>query len=229
MKKNWVIIIVVALTLVSLAVFFYFHNQSDYKAGSGSIEAIEKSPEVAAKPKLIIGNPSTPVTILEYGDFKCPICNVFFQTTESQVQKELIDTGKAKIEYRTYPIIAEDSKLAAQAAYCSNDQSKFSSYHAALFNSIWNAGYKNSNYSIENEDYFNLKLLTDLAGSVGMDTTSFQSCLSSGKYAATVTEDTNLAKKAGVSSTPTFFINSEKIVGAQPFSIINSIVKAKSQ
>ena len=54
------------------------------------------------------------------------------------------------------------------------------------------------------------------AGELGLNAPNFNQCLDSGKYAAEVKKDFDDGSKAGVSGTPTFFVNGEVLVGAQP-------------
>ena len=66
--------------------------------------------------------------------------------------------------------------------------------------------------------------LTQIAGTLGMDTNQFQSCLSSNKYQKNVDEDLAAGQKAGVTGTPTIFINGLPIVGAQPYSAFQTVI-----
>lgn len=177
---------------------------------------------------LTIGNPNAPVTITEYADFKCPLCNRFFRGAGAQIKQQYIDTGKVKIEFRTLPIIAEDSKPAAEAAYCANEQGKFVSFHDATFNYIWNNYYSKS-FSQEYSTIFTQQTLADIAGSVGLDTTKFSNCLATHTYAGAVEADLQAAKTAGASSTPTVIIGGRKIVGAQSFSVYQPVIEAQIQ
>nr|MBA3679154.1 DsbA family protein [Candidatus Saccharibacteria bacterium] len=177
--------------------------------------------------KLIIGSNDAKVTLVEYGDFKCPLCTKFSQTTEKQIRKEFVDSGKINIEYKTLPIIAADSKVAAEAAYCANDQQKFTEFHDALYSYMWNTYYKNGDYSIEGKNLFTQQKLSEIISGAGIDGSKISQCLEDGTNKSLVEADVQSANTLGISGTPTFLIGSQKISGSQPFSIFKPLIDSK--
>ena len=81
----------------------------------------------------ILGDPNAPITLVEFGDYQCHYCNVFFQSIEKDILKNYVDTGKVKIIFKDYNIIGEDSVIASQGAHCANDQGLFWEYHDILY------------------------------------------------------------------------------------------------
>jgi len=82
----------------------------------------------------ILGDPNAPVTIIEFSDFECPFCQRFFSETLSQIQKEYIDTGKARLVYRDFPLsFHPGAQPAAEAAECAKAQGKFWEMHDLIF------------------------------------------------------------------------------------------------
>ncbi|HEY5039688.1 MAG TPA: thioredoxin domain-containing protein, partial [bacterium] len=75
-----------------------------------------------------------------------------------------------------------------------------------------------ANQGAENSDALSDPHLFAFAKNIGLDTTKFNDCFSSGKYSSKVTQDGLDATKAGIQSTPSFLINGKLIAGAQPFS-----------
>ena len=70
----------------------------------------------------------------------------------------------------------------------------------------------------------------DVAGyaqELGLDTEEFNNCLNSGQYTQVVKDDMVLGQAVGVQGTPTFFINGQRLVGAQPFSAFKAIIDAE--
>jgi len=61
----------------------------------------------------------------------------------------------------------------------------------------------------------------------GLNTETFDACLDNGDHRAEVLADFSDGQAAGVSGTPTFFINGQKIVGAQPYSVFEQIIEAE--
>ncbi len=165
----------------------------------------------------LLGEENAKVTIVEFSDFQCPFCKRFTDEAFAQIKKEYIDTGKVKFAFRHYPLpIHPNAPKASEASECANEQDAFWQYHDKLFETqdAW------SNLtSTEAQTTF-----VTYAGELGIETGQFQSCLSSGKYADKVQEDTDAAVAAGVTATPTAYINGQQVVGALPFASFKTII-----
>ncbi len=171
----------------------------------------------------IQGDKNASVTIVEFSDFECPFCKAFFDDAYPEIKEKYIDTGKVKFSYRHFPLssIHPNAQIAAEASECANEQDKFWEYHDILFNN-------QSSWASLTGDLLN-STLADYAGQAGMDTTKFSSCLASGKYADQVAEDLSAGSAAGVDGTPAFFINGQRMVGAQPFSEFERVIEEELQ
>lgn len=153
------------------------------------------------------GDASAPVTIVEFSDFQCPFCGRFTRETAPLIEETYIQSGKVRFGYVHFAFLGPESLWAAQAAECAADQNSFWAYHDLLFQR--QAG--------ENQGAFNKENLKVFAEELGLDTTAFNECLDSGKYAEVVAADASLARSLGISVTPTFWINGQMLVGALPF------------
>ena len=71
---------------------------------------------------------------------------------------------------------------------------------------------------------FNQASLTNLAGNIGLEQDTFSQCLSSGLHRADVENARQAAARLGVNSTPTFFINGQRVEGDQPYQVFQSII-----
>ena len=80
-----------------------------------------------------IGNLSAPITVIDFSDFQCYLCNRYVQNTEPQINETYIQTGKAVLVFKHLPNRGFDSMGAALAAQCTNDQGKFWQYHKLLY------------------------------------------------------------------------------------------------
>ena len=163
----------------------------------------------------VLGNKDAKVTIVEFADLRCPFCERFFTDTEPQIMKNYVDTGKAKFVFRQYAFLGPASTVAANAAECANEQGKFWDFHDYL--------YKNQPDESDTSMYTTDKL-TAIAGQLGMNTDQFQSCLSANKYNDKVNADMSDGQKAGVTGTPTIFINGTPVVGAQPYAAFQQLI-----
>lgn len=146
------------------------------------------------------GPAKAPVTMVEFSDFHCPFCKRVLSTLAQLDSKY---SGKIKLVFRDFPIeqLHPGAGKAHEAARCANEQGKFWAYHDKLF---------------ANAPKTSLDNLKAYAKEVGLDAAAFEKCLGSGKYQAAVQKDIEEGTRAGVTGTPTFFINGRVISGAQP-------------
>lgn len=173
-------------------------------------------PRVATGDGRVLGDPNAPVTVVEYADFQCPICKRTESSVVSRIEKDYVAQGKVKIEFRMFPFLGQESFNAAQAAEAARDQGKFWEYHDALFNA----------QGQENGGNFTYEKLVALARKVGLDVPKFEATLSANTYLAPIQREVDAARSNGVSSTPTFFVGSTKIVGAQPYAQFQTAIDA---
>ncbi len=175
--------------------------------------------DVAVGKLPILGNANAKVTIVEFSDFQCPFCKRYFDDAGKQVQEKYINTGKAKLAYRHYPLttIHPNAQKAAEASECANEQGKFWEYHDLLFG-------QQETWSPQSATDV-LTSFTDLSGQAGLDTTKFRACLDSQKYKKNVDDDAAAGTTAQVDGTPAFFVNGNRITGAQPFSEFQKVIE----
>ncbi len=162
-----------------------------------------------------LGDKNAKVTVIEFADFRCPYCEQFYKTVEPNLIKDYVDTGKIKFEFRQYAFLGPASTVAANAAECANEQNKFWEFHNYLYENQPSES-DTSMYTVDN--------LTQVAGTLGLDTNKFQSCLSTNKYSSNVNQDFTDGQKAGVQGTPATFINGQLLVGAQPYATFKTII-----
>ena len=157
----------------------------------------------------IIGSENAEISIIEFGDYQCTFCYKFHQNTLNTIQSDYIDSGKINYVYRDFPLNGSDSILAAEAAYCANDQENYWQYHNLLFD----------NWAGENTGWITMNSLTQFAVELKLDISEFKDCLTSHKYYQKVIDNENYAKKININATPSFLIfNNEeviRIIGAQ--------------
>lgn len=160
----------------------------------------------------VLGNKNAKITIIEFSDYECPFCLKFYEETLPQLKKEYIDTGKAKLIYRDFPLdIHPNAQKAAEAAECAGEQSdkKYWEMHNKLF---------------ENQNALDSASLKKYAEEINLETNKFDDCLDSGKMKQEVLKDTQDGYDYRISGTPTFYINGKVIEGAQPFSVFKQII-----
>jgi predicted secreted protein with PEFG-CTERM motif len=167
----------------------------------------------------VLGSSNAPITIIEFGDYQCPKCDGWFKNEEPTIKSNYIDTNKAKLYFVDFPFLGVDSPIAAQATYCAGDQGKYWEYHDYLY--LHQGDIQSGWASTSN--------LKSFATALGLDTTKFNSCLDSGKYADRVSHNKDIGSANGVQGTPTFFIagqsgSMQEIVGPQPASEFSTTI-----
>ena len=161
----------------------------------------------------VIGDPNAPMTIVTYSDFQCPYCARFATQTWPTLVQEYIDSGKAKMVFKDFPLeqIHPNAQKAAEAARCVRElagpDDAFWAMHDVLF-----ANQESWGGSADPSELF-----AGYAGEAGVaDAAAFGECLSSGRHAEAVQADLMEGLNFGVRGTPTFFLDGQALVGAQP-------------
>jgi protein-disulfide isomerase len=75
-----------------------------------------------------IGSPSAPITMEVFGDFQCPACRTFYETTVKQVIDDYVTPGKVYLVHRDFPL--EMHPYARQAARLANAAAELGQFEA---------------------------------------------------------------------------------------------------
>lgn len=83
----------------------------------------------------VIGSPTAPVEVTEYGDFQCPVCASWEAMQFADIKGRLIDAGKIRFRFRDYPIDGAHAhtRVGSHAMACANDQQHFWDVMPAIF------------------------------------------------------------------------------------------------
>jgi protein-disulfide isomerase len=168
-----------------------------------------------ARPANRVGRPDAPVTIVEFSDFQCPYCGRFDQDVRPDLFKQYVDTGQVAFVYKHMAILGDESTWAAEAAECAADQGQFWGYHDLLF----------AHQAGENQGAFAKDKLLGFARDLKLDMAQFEPCLENDQTLDRVQANTREGQQAGVHGTPTFFINSQPLIGAQPLSSFQGLIQ----
>jgi protein-disulfide isomerase len=171
------------------------------------------------------GSPTAPVTVYEMGDFQCPACKLFFDSTYQVINKEYIATGKVRWIFINFPLtsIHANAEAAAEFAMCAAKQGKFWPTHDRLYTSqqTWTP--------LADPGQFFLAQTAVL----GLKRDQIVSCLQSGTARAEVKSDATGAARAGATSTPTFYIEGGLMAGAYPIAafrqVFDSILRVRAK
>jgi protein-disulfide isomerase len=155
--------------------------------------------KVSADDDAVRGNPRAQVTIIEFSDFQCPFCGKVVPTL-----KDLLSSyeGRVRWVYRDFPLgFHPRATAAAVAAECAGQQGRFWAMHDLLME---------NQRTLEDAD------LSAMAARLGVDMGRWTACLADPRVHEEIQHDIAEGTAAGVTGTPTFFVNGAILSGAQP-------------
>ena len=159
--------------------------------------------EVTAQDK-VLGSADAQVTIIEYASLTCPHCAQFHTETLPQLKTDWIDTGKAKLVYRDFPL--DGAALAAAVIAQCAPADRYFPMLGLFFE-------RQGEWAVEGQWR---ERLTQLAGVAGVDKAAVDACLADeARKDAIVKRAEEGQAKYAIESTPTFIVNGRKLIGAQ--------------
>lgn len=164
------------------------------------------------------GQLDAPVVIEEFSDYQCPFCARYTTETAPSVDQNHIATGNALLIFFDFPLsIHAQAPAASHAARCAGEQGAVAYWamHDKLFDSV-------QQWSVNDP----APVFSRLAAELNLDQASFDACNSSDRFNEAIKVDMQLGTQRGVSGTPTFFINGQAVVGAQPVSVFDQAIAA---
>ena len=172
-------------------------------------EAVEIGPD-----DRVIGDPEAPVTIVEYASMTCPHCANFHDAVYPGLKENWIDTGKAKMVFRHFPL--DGLALRASALAECMDGVRFFGFLDILF--------KTQQQWATAEDP--LAALQDLAKQAGLDEATSEACLNDDATLTKILEQRkDGSDKYDINSTPSFLVNGEKVPGTRTYEEFDAQLK----
>jgi protein-disulfide isomerase len=164
--------------------------------------------------EIVLGNDDAPVTIVEYSSLTCPHCGAFHRDTLPALTEKYIDKGLVKIYFRPFPFDPY-ATAGAMLAHCVGPSARVS-FLDILF--------KRQQQWIQDENPINA--LQALAKQAGLSESDFVVCLKDQKRLDGIRDmQSRAAEELGVRSTPTFFVNGDKLEGNQPLADFEKLIK----
>lgn len=147
-----------------------------------------------------IGPADAPITIVEFADFRCGFCRRHFEETFEPLLAAY--EGQVRYVFRDFPILSQESLIAALAGECADDQGSFWEFHDRIYS---------------NQNNLTQEAFIGYATDLGLDVETFSACLENQDHLSEVVQDFRDGEALGITGTPTFFINGKPLIGAQPY------------
>lgn len=194
---------VAAVLLLGIIALVFLVNRPAPVSLDGAYEGV-------ATEGTFIGDPNAPVVVREFLDFTCPHCRSAATDLTPKVIENYVASGQVRMEF--IPIAFNENSLqGAVASYCAAEQGQFMDYKAQLF-----ANQRNS---------FSSSNLVSYAAAIGLDEQEFRNCLIAGYHGGQVQDNLAEFRSMGASSTPTFFVNDQMVVGAVPYTEMEEYIQ----
>lgn len=194
-KRFWAILGVIVLIFVGII----WANGKKAGAPDGS------SNSNAQPSNHVMGQNSKHVTLVEYGDFECPVCYSYYPTV-----KQVVDQYKSDIafQFRNFPLtqVHKNAFAGARAAEAAGMQNRYWEMHDLLYQNQDPNGASGWVASSTPQDFFN-----GFAQQIGLNVDQFKKDYASSKVNDTINADLNEGKKLSVQGTPSFFLNGKEL------------------
>jgi len=192
------LVILTSIILAVIVAFVVINNKEQETATQDKV--MTNAPSIGNQPTL--GDTNATVSVVEFGDYKCPACKAWGEQIFPQLQKDYIDTGKVKFSYVNVLFHGEESKLSALAAESVFKQSPeaYWDFHKQVFNA-----------QPENHDdpWITPEKLLDIAKTYtpSIDIQKLQEDITNQTELAEVNRDEKLVQDYAVEQTPSIVIN----------------------
>ena len=209
-KTLWAVFIIVVIVVVAGIVKVAKDN-----GGGGAVGQVYN---IAIAPTdWVEGSAQMPLTLVEYSDFQCPACGLYYPVLK-QLRKEYATS--TRFVYRNFPLPQhQNAKLAAYVAGAAGLQGKFFPMHDMIFE-----------HQADWSDLDNAKasaVFALYAKTLGLDLAKFTKDLQSGDVQQKVDQDRQSGEDFGVNSTPTFYLNGKKLANPAGYPAFKTLLDAE--
>lgn len=163
-----------------------------------------------------LGNAESAVKITEYSDYECYYCALLYKDVYETVILPELENNKVYYKYKDYPLETFNNNMDASfAAHCAGEQNKFWQMHDKLFNSqdLW----------VDKEKPE--EVFKKIAQEIDLNTTTFEECINNQNPASFIQSAIDEGKQLNIKTTPTVFINDQKIEGLKSADYYRNIIQ----
>lgn len=166
-----------------------------------------------------LGEVDAPVVMVEWSDFQCPFCGRFARDTEPALVDRYVEEGVLRIEWRDFPYLGPESTEAALAGRAAADQNAFWDFHDAVY----------ADAREPNSGELGRGQLLAYAQDLGLDVAGFEATMDDPATAEAVQQEFREAQELGVTGTPSFLINGQPVMGAQPLDTFAQVIEMAAE
>lgn len=215
-KINSKSLVIFTLIILVFIIGLFFINQTIKNQGNPPVR-VSELPSLTGQP--VLGQDDAPVTIVEFGDYKCPSCKYWGDHIFPQLKEKYIDTGIVTFSYINVLFHGDESLLASLAgeSVFAQDPEAFWAFHKRVFD-------EQPPGELHDEVWVTTDKLLEIANSVtpAIDTDKLKVDLVNQSAWESIQVDNEMVKKYHIERTPTIMING--IVLEDPFDY-NKIVE----
>lgn len=176
-------------------------------ADSGNAQTSGTESDEIALTDITQGDADAPITMVEYASWTCPACLQFHSDVVPMLRSDYIETGKVRFVFREFPTAPINVSVAGFAlARCSGEDSYYD-----MIDDLF-AAQSDIIGLIQNRGDV-AGALRGLAAGYDLDGDAFETCLNNKDVSYAITEAVMKGDSQGVNSTPTVFVNGERLTG----------------
>ncbi len=206
------VVVVVAAVIVALVLL----NQSSSPTSVATPKNLTPTGDTNGR---TVGSSSASVTLDLWADFQCPVCKQFTDTVEPNIVSNYISTGKVRLVFHDFAFIGTESTHAAVGGLCAADAGEFWPYHDYVY----------ANQGAENTGALSDAKLKAIAQAVGIDASTFSTCLGSSDKLQTVQDEATQAQSQGITGTPTLYVNGAKVSNPLDYATVSAVIEGALQ
>lgn len=196
--------------MIRILIMMLFISSSAY----GEINKESFFPEVSTlvEGDVVLGDPNSAVTVVEYASLSCPHCAEYHKYILSQIKKEYVNTKKIKYIYRDFPS-NNASVMGVMLARCHGDKRQKTLDVLFESQSLWA-------FSDKFQDH-----LKDIMILGGMNEAQFNECIHNNELRENIMKAAyEASKKYQITGTPVIFINGHRVENVMSFSEIKKLI-----
>ena len=199
----WTTIAVLALAVVVIGGVLVFNRSDSVRAPQGAVAAdVLRHPDS----NTLTTSSSTAVTVVEFLDYQCPVCEAYYQNVTHALEKDY--AGKITFVTRNFPLPMHPLAVpAAKAAEAASLQGKYQPMFDKLYGDYPAWALAADGQNVSDDTARAQAKFESYATEIGLDLAKFRADLASPAVQQRIDQGKADGEKAGVSGTPTIFVN----------------------